>query len=54
MPFLEIIPFAGTSLASVVVVIAIALIARDGLAALLAGMVVSSLVGAAGMVIGGS
>lgn len=34
MPVLEVIPFAGTTLASVVLVIALALIARDGLAAM--------------------
>lgn len=54
MPFLEIIPFAGTTLASAVLVIAIALIARDGLAALIAAVLVSAAVGTAGIVIVGS
>jgi hypothetical protein len=43
MPFLEVVPFAGTTLASVVLVIALALIARDGLAALVAALAISAL-----------
>ncbi|MEM7489600.1 MAG: exopolysaccharide biosynthesis protein [Pseudomonadota bacterium] len=43
MPVLEIVPFAGTTLAALVLVIALALIARDGAVALLAGAGVSAL-----------
>ncbi|MEM7645134.1 MAG: exopolysaccharide biosynthesis protein [Pseudomonadota bacterium] len=40
MPLLEVVPFAGTTLASAALLIALALIARDGLAAIIAGLVV--------------
>lgn len=39
MPFMEVIPFGGTTLASIVLVIAFALIVRDGLAAMTAASV---------------
>lgn len=47
MPLMEVVPFAGTLLASVVLVVAMALIARDGLAALLAGATISAGLGTA-------
>ena len=43
MPFMEVIPFAGSTLASVVLIVALALIARDGLVALTAGIAVCML-----------
>ncbi len=46
MPFMEIVPFAGTTLASIVLIVTLALIARDGLAALMAGIGVCAVVGA--------
>ncbi|WP_227288100.1 exopolysaccharide biosynthesis protein [Boseongicola sp. H5] len=54
MPFLEIVPFAGTTLAAVVLVIAMALIARDGLAALISGLLVCAIAGTTGIMIVGS
>jgi hypothetical protein len=45
MPFLEVIPFAGTTFAATVLLISLALISRDGLAALLgAGLICAALV----------
>ncbi|HEV8033678.1 exopolysaccharide biosynthesis protein [Yoonia sp.] len=54
MPFLEIVPFAGTAFASVVLVIAMAFILRDGLAALVSGLLVCAAVVVAGLQIVGS
>ncbi|MBO6603840.1 MAG: hypothetical protein JJ949_11460 [Roseicyclus sp.] len=54
MPFLEIVSFAGTTLAAVVLVIAMALIACDGLAALISGLLVCAIVGTTGIMIVGN
>jgi hypothetical protein len=51
MPFLEVIPFAGTAFASVVLVIATAFLMRDGLAALVAGVFVCAVLGTTSMLI---
>ncbi|MEO0772131.1 MAG: exopolysaccharide biosynthesis protein, partial [Pseudomonadota bacterium] len=44
MPFMEIVPFAGSSVAALVLVISLALISRDGVMALLAGFGICALV----------
>jgi hypothetical protein len=51
MPFMEVVPFGGTTLASVVLVIALALVARDGLAALAAAGLLGAGVAALGVVL---
>ncbi|WP_208351201.1 exopolysaccharide biosynthesis protein [Pseudaestuariivita rosea] len=54
MSFLEIVPFAGMTLAAVVLMIAMALTARDGLAALIPGLMVCAIAGTTGTMIVGS
>ncbi|GFE63985.1 exopolysaccharide biosynthesis protein [Litoreibacter roseus] len=46
MPFLEVIPFAGSTFAFVILIIALALIARDGLAAIFAALAVCAMIAA--------